>query len=144
MNIDIKRFDKNLPLPAYTPGAACFDYFCAEAVEIAPGQIKAVKLNVAIRIPPGYAILIFSRSSTPLRKGLMLANGVAVIDPKYSGDNDEHLAFLTNITDHVVTTEIGDRLVQGMLMEAAPVEWQEVDSLNDAGYGGYQHLEHLK
>src|SRR4051812_4305523 len=108
MNIRIKRFDKDIPLPAPTPGAACFDYMCRETVTIPPHEIRPVAQNVAMQTPADHALLMFVRSSTPMRKGLMLANNVGVIDPKYSGDQDEHLAFMYNFTDKPVTVEKGD------------------------------------
>lgn len=143
MNIPIKRFDKNFPLPAPTENAACFDLICRETVTIPPHQIKAIPQNVALKVPDGHALLLFSRSSTPLRKGLMLANGVGVVDPFYCGDNDENLAFFLNITDQPVTVEAGDKVVQGMIMRTEPIEWQEVESMNSDGHGGYQHSDEL-
>jgi len=144
MNIKIKRFDKNFDLPAPEEGAACFDFVCRETVTIPPHQIKPVPQNVALRVPEGYALLLFSRSSTPLRKGLMLANGVGVVDPFYCGDKDENLAFLHNITDKPVTVEAGDKIVQGMIIKTEAVSWDEVDSMNHKGHDGYQHHDDLK
>jgi len=144
MNIPIKRFDKNFPLPQPTNRAACFDLICRETVTIPPHKIKAVAQNIALKIPDGYALLLFGRSSTPLRKGLILPNGVGVIDPFYCGDDDENLAFFLNITDEPVTVEAGDKIVQGMIIKTEPVDWQEVDAMNDIGHGGYQHSDELK
>ncbi|MDX2776601.1 hypothetical protein PV379_04525 [Streptomyces caniscabiei] len=143
MNIPIKRFDKTLPLPSGTKGAACFDLTCREGVTIPAGKIKPVPLNIALKVPDGHALLLFSRSSTPLRKGLMMANSVGVVDPFYCGDDDENLAFLYNFTDQPVTVEAGDRIVQGMIIKTEPITWQEVESMNDDGHGGYQHLDEL-
>ena len=144
MEIPIKRFNKSFPLPSGTEGAACFDLKCSETVTIPPHEIRSIKQNVAVRIPDGYVLLLFSRSSTPLRKGLMLANNVGVIDPFYDGDNDEILAFMLNFTDQPVTVEAGDRITQGMVLKTEPVTWDEVESLNSEGHGGYNHSEHLK
>ena len=144
MQIPIKRFSKKLPLPAPEPGAACFDLICRETVTIPPRTIKGVAQNVALKIPKGYAVLLFSRSSTPLRKGLMLANGVGVIDPFYCGDKDEFLAMFLNITDDPITVEVGDKVVQGMLIKTEPVTWDEVDSMQSEGHGGYHHASLLK
>ncbi|HJP81129.1 MAG TPA: hypothetical protein VJ841_01890 [Candidatus Saccharimonadales bacterium] len=143
MQIPIKRFDKNLPLPAGTEGAACFDLTARTSVTIPSKQIQPVPLNVALRVPEGHALLLFSRSSTPLRKGLMMANSVGVVDPFYDGDDDENMAFLYNFTDHDVTVEQGDRVVQGMIIRTEPVTWNEVDSMESDGHGGYQHLDEL-
>lgn len=143
MNIPIKRFDKSLNLPAPNGRAACFDLYCRETVTIQPHEIKPVAQNVALKVPDGYALLLFTRSSTPLRKGLMLANSVGVVDPFYCGDDDENLAFLLNFTDKPVTVEAGDRVVQGMIIKTEEVTWREVESMNDAGHGGYQHIQEL-
>ena len=129
MNIPIKRFDKSLPLPSGTDGAACFDLTARESVTIPAGQIKPVPLNIALKVPAGHVLLLFSRSSTPLRKGLMMANSVGVVDPFYCGDDDENLAFLYNFTDLPVTVDAGDRVVQGMIIKTEPVSWQEVELL---------------
>lgn len=139
MKIPIKRFDKTYGLPAPEKGAACFDLICRETVTILPGQIKPVAQNVALKVPNGHALLLFSRSSTPMRKGLMLANGVGVVDPFYCGDDDENYAFLHNITDQPVVVEAGDKIVQGMIIKTQAVEWAEVAIMNDKGHGGYQH-----
>lgn len=143
MKITVKRFDKSIPLPAPTPGAACFDLICRETVTIPPHQIKPVPQNIALKVPEGHALLLFVRSSTPMRKGLMLANSVGVVDPFYCGDNDENFAFLLNFTDEPVTVEAGDKVVQGMIIKTAAVTWDEVESMNDDGHGGYQHMKHL-
>jgi dUTP diphosphatase len=144
MDIRIKRFDKNLPLPAPEKNAACFDLICRETVTIPPHTMKAVPQNVALQVPDGHALLLFSRSSTPLRKGLMLANGVGVVDPFYCGDDDENLAFFLNVTNKPVTVEAGDKVVQGMIIKVETVRWQEVDAMNDEGHGGYQHSDQLE
>jgi dUTP pyrophosphatase len=141
MQIPVKRFESTIPLPNYEKGAACFDLICREMVVIPPHQIKSVAQNIALQIPDGYALLLFSRSSTPMKKGLMLANSVGVIDPFYRGDNDENLAFFLNFTDSPVTVEAGEKIVQGMIIKTEPVEWREVESFNDDGHGGYRHLK---
>lgn len=144
MNIKIKRFDTKFPLPQAEDGAACFDLICRESITIPPGKIKAVAQNIAVKIPAGYALLLFSRSSTSHKIGLMLANGVGVTDPFYCGEDDENFAFLLNITDKPVRVNAGDKIVQGMIIKTEQVTWKEVDSMNEVGHGGYQHIEGLK
>lgn len=144
MNVNIKRFDPTQPLPVATENAACFDLFCRETVTIPAGKMWAIAQNVAIKVPDGHALLLFSRSSTPIRTGLMLTNGVGVIDPFYCGDNDEILSFFLNTTDEPVTVAKGDRIVQGMFIKPQPITWNEVDNMSDPGVGGYRHKEHLE
>ena len=138
MKILAKRFDKSFPMPAYDSGAACFDLICRESATIEPGKIVGVPQNIALQVPKGHVLLLFIRSSTPQRRGLVLANSVGVIDPFYCGDKDENLAFLLNITDEAVHIKAGEKLVQGMLIKTVSVEWQEVTMLPSVGHGGYK------
>jgi dUTP pyrophosphatase len=130
MKITVKRFDKTIPLPIYNRRAACFDLKCRETVVISPHEVKPIRQNVAMQVPDGHALLLFSRSSTPITKGLILANGVGVSDPYRDGDNDEQIAYFLNVTDKPVMVEAGDRLVQGMIIKSEAVEWSELDILN--------------
>jgi dUTP pyrophosphatase len=140
MEIPVKRFDKNYPLPAHDEGAACFDLICREDVTIPPHQLKAVPQNIALQVPTGYALLLFSRSSTPLRKGLILANGVGVVDSFYNGDKDENLAFFLNVTDSPVEVRAGEKIVQGMIVKTEPITWAELEALEHEGVGGYNYI----
>jgi dUTP pyrophosphatase len=141
--IKIKRFDKSFPLPEREENAGGIDLICRETITIPPNGIKAIRQNVAVKVPDGWVLLIFSRSSTPMRKGLMLANGVGVLDPFYCGENDELLAFMHNITDKPVTVEAGDRIVQGVFIKPEQTLWKEVDTMGEIGHDGYQHDPHL-
>lgn len=137
MKVRIKRFDKSLPLPAAEERAAGFDFYCREEAVIQARKIGLVAVNNAIEVPEGYGLLVIPRSSTSWRKGLMLANGVGLIDPFYSGDKDEIKIQLFNITDEPVTVERGEQLAQGMLIRMEPAQWEEVDTFGTDGHGGY-------
>ena len=52
-----------------------------------------------IAVPNGYFLGIFARSSTPLKRGLMVANGVGVVDADYCGPEDEIKVQVLNVTD---------------------------------------------
>jgi dUTP pyrophosphatase len=92
---------------------------------------------VVIEVPPGYALLVVSRSSTPCRRGLMKANGVGVIDQDYCGDNDEIQAQFYNFTHQPVTVERGERIAQALLVPAPRVEWEEVQSFPHPDRSGF-------
>ena len=137
MNIKIKRFDKELPLPKrQTQGAAAFDLTAREEVTIAPKQLGVIPLNVAIETPPGHFLMIAARSSTP-KRGLMKANGIGIIDPDYSGDNDEVRSVYYNFTDAPVTVTKGERIAQGIFIPIASFDWTEVDALDNKDRGGF-------
>src|SRR6186997_2854126 len=101
MRLKIRRLDSTVSLPSYgTSEAAGFDLAAAH--------------GLVIEVPTGYFLAIFARSSTPLKRGLIVANGVGVIDPDYSGPNDEVMIQVMNITDSDVQISRGDRLAQAI------------------------------
>ena len=135
--IKIKRFDKELPLPAkQTEGAAAFDLTARETVEILPGTVGMVNLNIAVETPPGYFMLVASRSSVH-KRGLMKPNGIGIIDPDYSGDDDEIRGSYYNFTDKPVIIEKGERIAQAVFVPIASFEWKEVDKMEGKNRGGF-------
>ena len=137
MRARIKRFDKGLPLPAYqTGGAAAFDLAARETTEIPPKEVRLVPLNVAIEAPAGYFILLAARSSTH-KKGLILANGIGIVDSDYCGDGDEFRAAYYNFTDKPVVVEKGERIAQAMFVQFARADWEEVEKMNKETRGGF-------
>ncbi|MFA6518552.1 MAG: dUTP diphosphatase [Candidatus Shapirobacteria bacterium] len=138
MKLRIKRIDKSLPLPEYDKGAACFDFYCREDMVVDPGKIVLIPLNVAIQVPHGYVMLLFSRSSTPLKTGLIVPHGAGVVDPFYCGDKDEVLMEFMNPTDKSMSITKGQKLVQGMLVKTEEVEWEEKEEFLESGVGGYK------
>ena len=74
MRLKISRLDSTIALPTYgTDASAGFDLAAAQDLTIAPGQIALVRTGLIIEAPAGYFLAIFARSSTPLKRGLMVA-----------------------------------------------------------------------
>lgn len=132
MKIKTKRFDKDLPLPAYEDLAAGFDFVCRSDDEILPGKMKAISGNIAMVIPDGYVLLVVPRSSTPSRFDLVMSHSVGVIDPFYHGDTNEIKLLFQNIGEEPVSIKRGDQIAQGMLLKCEKVEFDEVESLEDS------------
>jgi dUTP pyrophosphatase len=138
MRLKIRRLDSTVSLPVYGTGeSAGFDLAAAHDLTIAPRQIALVRTGLVIEVPSGYFLAIFARSSTPLKRGLIVANGVGVIDPDYSGPNDEVMIQVLNITDRDVRIARGDRLAQGIVLPAPRVTWDEVSEIRAATRGGF-------
>jgi dUTP pyrophosphatase len=138
MRLKIRRLDSTVSLPVYGTGeSAGFDLAAAHDLTIAPRQIALVRTGLVIEVPSGYFLGIFARSSTPLKRGLIVANGVGVIDPDYSGPNDEVMIQVLNITDHEIHLARGDRLAQGIVLPAPRVTWDEVSEMREATRGGF-------
>ena len=138
MRLKIKRLDAavGLPEPA-SSRAAGFDLASAVDIEIPPRSIRLVGTGLVIAVPDGYFLGIFARSSTPLKRGLMVANGVGVIDPDYCGPTDEIKIQVLNFTDAPVQVKRGDRLAQGIVLPSPQIEWQEVEDVAAPARGGF-------
>lgn len=138
MRLKIKRLDPAIGLPSpATAASAGFDLAAASDVEVPPHKIRLIGTGLVIGVPDGYFLGIFARSSTPLKKGLMVANGVGVIDADYCGPADEIKIQVLNITDQPVFVRRGDRLAQGMLLPSPRIEWDEVDEMAAPTRGGF-------
>ena len=138
MRLKIKRLDAGVGLPeAATGRAAGFDLASAVDIDIPPRSIRLVGTGLVIAVPEGHFLGIFARSSTPLKRGLMVANGVGVIDADYCGPADEIKIQLLNFTDSPVQVKRGDRLAQGVVLPSPHVEWQEVDEMSQPTRGGF-------
>jgi dUTP pyrophosphatase len=142
MQVKIKRIDKELPLPQYqTPGAVAFDLYARVDKMIEPGEIKAVPANVIVRAPEGYMFMVAARSSLAKKKGLMLSNGIGVIDQDYCGPDDEVHILLYNFKKEPCEIKRGERLGQGIFVKIDKAEWEEDDQVDSPTRGGMGSTE---
>jgi dUTP pyrophosphatase len=136
--VRIHKLRDSAELPRYaTDGAAGFDLAAAEDVTIQPGRTALVPTGLVIEVPSGMFLGIFARSSTPLKRGLMVANGVGVIDPDYCGATDEVQIAVVNFTVKPVVVKAGDRIAQGILLPVTRVVWEEAPSPARGSRGGF-------
>lgn len=138
MRLKIKRLQPGISLPEpATTHAAGFDLASAVDLDIPPRSVRLVGTGLVIAVPEGHFLGIFARSSTPLKRGLMVANGVGVIDADYCGPDDEIKIQVLNITDAPVTVARGDRIAQGILLPCPRIEWEEVAEMSVPTRGGF-------
>lgn len=137
MELRITRIDKTLPMPEYkTPGAVAFDVYAREETRVPPKQIGLIPTNFIVCVPEGHVLLLASRSSTPRKKGLMLANGIGIVDQDFCGPGDEMKVIAYNWTDETVTVPRGDRIAQAMLVPVQKCDLIESEPLADKNRGG--------
>ena len=139
MNKKLKIVCKNDLLPAYqTKGAAGLDLYCKtdNRIVIEPKKTVKVDTGVKVQIPEGYFGAIYPRSSTGVKKKIMLANTVGIIDSDYRG---EIMIYLYNYGEEEQTIENGDRIAQLVIQPYEQFEIEAVDSLDntDRGEGGF-------
>ena len=138
MRLKVRRLDPTISLPTYgTHESAGFDLAAAHDITVEPRQIVLIRTGLVIEVPSGHFLAIFARSSTPLKRGLLVANGVGVVDPDYSGPTDEIMVQVLNITDAPVRVVRGDRLAQGIVLPAPRVTWEEVTDIRHEARGGF-------
>jgi len=137
MELLIKRFDKTLPLPVHkTPGAVAVDLYSRLDIDITPGEIAYIPMNVAIKIPDDYFVLLAARSSIH-KLGIQSINGVGIMDRDYSGNDDEYHFAVRNYTETSVHIDKGTRLCQLVLIKCETFEFNEVNTMPDPSRGGF-------
>lgn len=146
MKTKIKRIDPSVPLPGYhTSESAGFDIAASEDMTVPAGAVAKIPTGLVIAAPKGHFLLIAARSSLPLKKGLMMANGIGVVDPDYAGPSDQVHIIVYNFTKEPVEVKKGERLAQGIFLKSEQAAWEEVDEIrkNDRGgigsTGGYKN-----
>lgn len=143
MKVKIKRIDKSLEVPEYkTKGAVGFDLQARSKTVIKPFEVKLIPLNLVVKVPKGYGLFLFSRSSTPSKKGLIVANSVGVIDQDYSGEEDELKLSVLNITKKKVLVEKGERICQGIFLKLSVAKFVESKKMSKKSRGGFGTTGH--
>ena len=121
-----------------TADAAGYDFECAEDVTIPPHSIKLIPTGIKAQIEDGCFLQLALRSSTPKKKGLMLANGIGVIDSGYynNPDNEGHIMFqVYNFTDNEVLIPCGERIGQGIFMNYYTTDDDNATGIRTGGFG---------
>lgn len=137
MELIVTRIDKTLPIPEYqTPGAVAFDVYARETITVAPKAVALVPSNLIVCVPPGYALLLSSRSSTAKKKGLIVPLGI--LDQDFCGPEDEMRIQVWNFTDTDVVIERGERVAQSLIVpieRCAIVEREPQATESRGGFG---------
>ena len=122
-------------IPSYQTSGSCgIDLYCSnnEEIIIEPGEMKKINTGLRIEIPYGFFGAIYPRSSTGVKKQLMLANTVGVIDSDYRG---EIMIFMYNYGNYAQAITKGDRLAQLVIQPYERCEIEKVDKLEETDRG---------
>lgn len=119
MKIKVKEIVKGcFPIRSNGKNSDCYDLFLAEDVTLKKGDIYVARLGIAMQLPKGIIARVYSRSSSPSKLGIGVANGLGFIDTVYCGDNDEWRCPIIAYKD--VTLTKGTRICQ---FEVAPSQF---------------------
>ena len=144
MKVRIKKLHEGAKVPSYSKeGDAGLDF---TAVEISRDNVGNITYHtgLAIEIPEGYVGLLFPRSSI-CKKQQFLTNGVGVIDSSYRGEIMAKFKPVMGSYETILELfesneyEVGDRIVQMIIIPYPQIEFEEVEELSDTdrGYGGF-------
>ncbi len=138
MRVRIKRLRDTVALPEYqTAGSVCFDLATVEEATIEPGRIVRIPTGLVVETPPGYMLMVAARSSTPGKHGLLIPQGIGIVDQDYAGDTDELLIQAYNFTDQSVTVAAGTRLAQAGFVRIDRAAWIETTDTMRESRGGF-------
>lgn len=121
-----------------TANSAGYDFYSPEAVILEPGKIKYVKTGVKAYMESGEMLVLCNRSSNPKKKGLVLVNGIGIVDADYvdNEENEGEIAFaFMNITDKEITILPGDKLGQGIFVKYAVTDDDVASGERVGGFG---------
>ena len=138
MTLKISRIDKTLPLPKYqTKGAVAFDLYARVNLTVKPQTMELIPANLIVQVPTEYMLMIAARSSTPIKKGLILRNGIGIVDQDYCGPDDELRLHVYNFTENDVKVARGERLGQAVLVKIAKARFAETQKTAKKSRGGF-------
>lgn len=122
-----------------TTHSAGYDLASIEEVVIKPGEIVLIKTGLKVNIPDNEVLFIYPRSSLGIKKGLMMSNGVGVVDADYYNNarNEGHLMIpLYNFSKKAARISKGERVAQGVFQTyLKTVDDAPVDSVRLGGFG---------
>jgi dUTP pyrophosphatase len=137
LTVGLHRLSPDVPVPAYhSPGAAAVDLAAATAVTVPPKGLALVPTGLVFAVPPGHFLAIVARSSLP-KRGLIVANGLGVLDSDYRGAADEARVLVHNYTDADVAIAAGERIAQAFVLAVPRVTFEPFSPDDTSSRGGF-------
>jgi len=130
------KLEQNAKLPMFqTAMSVGADLACLNEFTLQCNMPTLIDTGVSLELPINTAGLVYIRSSVAL-SGIVLSNGVGVIDPDYRGTIK---LMLTNISGGIKSFSKGTRLAQLILTPTICARFVEVTNLNttDRNNGGF-------
>ena len=129
LTVRVTKRDPRAVLPEYhSPGAAGFDLAILDDAVVAPRAHALLRTGLGVGVPVDHVVHVYARSSLFPKHGLLVANGVGVIDSDYSGPDDEVMISVWNTRDAEVRLAAGTRIAQGIILPRPRVEWVVADA----------------
>ena len=121
-----------------TTESAGYDIECAEAVTIAPGEMKLVPTGLKAFMNYDEYLAIHIRSGMAVKRRLMLVNSTGIIDSDYynNEDNEGHILIaLVNMGTEPVSLDKGERVAQGIFSKYLITNDDNATGIRTGGIG---------
>lgn len=121
-----------------TAKSAGYDFFVIEDVVCKAHEITLIKTGMKAYMEDDDVLLLFNRSSNPKKKGLIVPNGVGVIDADYvdNPDNEGEIGGLFyNMLDEDVVLKAGDKMMQGVFVKYNITDDDNAEGERSGGFG---------
>ncbi|HYG57439.1 MAG TPA: dUTP diphosphatase [Symbiobacteriaceae bacterium] len=121
-----------------TASSAGYDLAAAADTTVEPGKVALVPTGLKAYMAPDEVLLLYIRSSLAVKRSLMLANGVGVVDADYADnpDNEGHIMVaLANLGGAPVTIAAGDRIAQGIFVKYLATAGDQAGGDRLGGFG---------
>lgn len=121
-----------------TKKSAGYDFYAVNDIVCKSHEITMIPTGMKAKMEDNEMLLLFNRSSNPKKKGLIILNGVGVVDSDYYGnsDNDGEIAGLFyNMRDEDVEIKAGDKIMQGIFVKYEKTEDDEAEGERSGGFG---------
>lgn len=131
MKIKVQKLVPDAKVPRFSlEGDAAMELYSVKDVTMKPGDKIACKTGLAIKIPEGYAGLIWDKGSVGIVAGVKILGGV--FDSNYTG---EWLIGLVNLGKENFNIEKGQKIAQVIFQKIETPEIEEVESLEETNRG---------
>ena len=138
---DAKLLYYSLSDDAYRPrvgyeGDAGLDLALSHSLTVPVGAHRMGDTGVHVAIPNGHVGMLFVRSSTGVKRNLVLSNGTGIVDSGYRGPIKISLHNTGTATQNI---SAGDYIAQLVVIPIHPQRIVEVDELDttERGEGGF-------
>lgn len=119
------------PRQAYKHDAG-IDLALKHDLTVPVGAHRVGDTGVHVAVPRGHVGMVFVRSSTGIKKHLVLSNGTGIIDSGFTGSIKISLHNTGDTTQHIAA---GDYIAQLVTIPIAPNDIAEVPELPDSERG---------
>jgi dUTP pyrophosphatase len=137
MYVKLKKLSPEAVIPTYAKDGDAGMDLVATSIKFDGTQIT-YGTGLSMEIPKGFVGLVFPRSS--IRKtDLSLSNSVGVIDSGYRGEIQATFNQKALSKNGSLLYGVGDRIMQIIIIPYPPIEFEEVNELNNTerGEGGF-------